>query len=62
MRTSTATAALGLVASVAIVPLALASGPATGAGETCDGKAATVVVQPGTARRSPGSWARRVTM
>ena len=46
MRTTTATAALGLAASLAIVPLGLA--PAAAAGETCDGKAATIVAQPST--------------
>lgn len=53
MRTTTATAALGLAASLAIVPLGLAPAPASGAGETCDGKAATIVVQPSTTRPIP---------
>lgn len=50
MRTTPLVAALGLAASLTIAPLAplVGSSPASAAGETCDGKAATIVVQPTT--------------
>lgn len=49
MRTSPLAVALGLAATLTIAPALTGSGsPAHAAGETCDGKAATIVVQPST--------------
>ena len=52
MRTTPLAAALGLAATLTIAPLATAS-PASAAGKTCDGKAATIVVQPTTTYPRP---------
>ena len=51
MRTTSLAAALGFAATLTIVP-ATAS-PASAAGETCDGRAATIVVQPTTTYPKP---------
>lgn len=48
MRTTPLAAALGLAASLTLVPLGTLAGPASAAGETCDGRAATIVAQPST--------------
>lgn len=55
MRTTPLAAALGLAAGLTIAPLAtlLGAAPAEAAGETCDGKAATIVVQPTTTWPKP---------
>lgn len=53
MRTTPLAAALGLAATLTIVPALTGAGPASAAGETCDGKAATIVVQPTTTYPRP---------
>lgn len=50
MRTTRLAAALGLAATLTIVPLA---GPASAAGGTCDGRTATIVAQPSTGWPKP---------
>lgn len=50
MRTTPLAAALGLAATLTIT---FPTSPASAAGETCDGKAATIVVQPTTAYPKP---------
>ena len=45
MRLTPLAAALGLAATLTIVPALTAAIPASAAGETCDGKAATIVAQ-----------------
>ena len=53
MRTTPLAAALGLAATLTIAPVATLSSPASAAGETCDGKPATIVVQPTTTYPTP---------
>lgn len=54
MRTTPLAAALGLAATLTIAPALTGSlTPASAAGETCDGKAATIMVQPTTTHPRP---------